>query len=164
MANKRSQIYHNSTVLWYIFWLSGDNVLQLAIAGAGIARYNVSVLRKHLYFHQRQKNRSVVSFSRIHSKNSKVVNNPKNHIIFTTKVVAHPKFTPKNISKWLQHTKYRIQYHHKYVCHTKTITVRIKQTKIQNCPCYTHTYFWSKYRIIYTYTLYITMIQFYHII
>ena len=40
-----------------------------------------------------------MSVSRIHSKKSKVVLNPKNHPIYTTKVVAHPKFTPKNIPK-----------------------------------------------------------------
>ena len=47
----------------------------------------------------KDKNRSVVSATRIHSKISKVVNNPKNHTIFIIKVVVHPKFTPKNILK-----------------------------------------------------------------
>ena len=40
-----------------------------------------------------------MSATRIHSKISKVVCNPKNNPIFTHKVVAHPKFTPKNIYK-----------------------------------------------------------------
>ena len=40
-----------------------------------------------------------MSVSRIHSKKSKVSLNPKNHPIFTHKVVAHPKFIPKNILK-----------------------------------------------------------------
>ena len=40
-----------------------------------------------------------MSATRIHSKISKVSPNPKKHHIFTTKVVAHPKFTPKNIYK-----------------------------------------------------------------
>ena len=40
-----------------------------------------------------------MSATRIHSKISKVVNNPKNNPIFTHKVVTHPKFTPKNIPK-----------------------------------------------------------------
>ena len=52
-----------------------------------------------LVFLPKTKNRSVVSVSRIHSKKSKVVNNPKNNPIFTHKVVTHPKNTPKNIPK-----------------------------------------------------------------
>ena len=40
-----------------------------------------------------------MSATRIHSKISKVVNNPKNNPIFTHKVVAHPKNTHKNILK-----------------------------------------------------------------
>ena len=47
----------------------------------------------------KDKNRSVVSVSRIHSKKSKVSPNPKKHHIFTYKVVTHPKNTPKNILK-----------------------------------------------------------------
>ena len=47
----------------------------------------------------KDKNRSVVSVSRIHSKNPKVVNNPKKHHIFTHKVVAYPKIISKNILK-----------------------------------------------------------------
>ena len=40
-----------------------------------------------------------MSVSRIHSKNPKVVNNPKKHHIFTHKVVAYPKIISKNILK-----------------------------------------------------------------
>ena len=40
-----------------------------------------------------------MSATRIHSKISKVVNNPKNHPIFIIKVVTHPKNTHKNILK-----------------------------------------------------------------
>ena len=40
-----------------------------------------------------------MSVSRIHSKISKVVNNPKNNPIFTHKVVAYPKIISKNILK-----------------------------------------------------------------
>ena len=40
-----------------------------------------------------------MSAARLHSKISKVSPNPKKHPIFTHKVVAHPKFTPKNIPK-----------------------------------------------------------------
>ena len=47
----------------------------------------------------KDKNRSVVSVSRIHSKKSKVSPNPKKHHIFTHKVVTHPKNTHKNILK-----------------------------------------------------------------
>ena len=50
-------------------------------------------------FIPKTKNGSTMSVSRIHSKISKVVNNPKNHPIFIIKVVTHPKFTPKNILK-----------------------------------------------------------------
>ena len=71
------------------------NTLRLAIARL---LYRV-LATKTLVFALNTKNRSVVSVYRIHSKNSKVVNNPKNHPIFIIKVVAHPKFTPKNILK-----------------------------------------------------------------
>ena len=47
----------------------------------------------------KDKNRSVVSATRIHSKISKVVRNPKNNHIFTHKVVAYPKIISKNILK-----------------------------------------------------------------
>ena len=47
----------------------------------------------------KDKNRSVVSVSRIHSKKSKVSPNPKKHHIFTHKVVAYPKIISKNILK-----------------------------------------------------------------
>ena len=40
-----------------------------------------------------------MSATRIHSKISKVVNNPKNNHIFTHKVVAYPKIISKNILK-----------------------------------------------------------------
>ena len=40
-----------------------------------------------------------MSATRIHSKISKVVNNPKNHPIFIIKVVAYPKIISKNIPK-----------------------------------------------------------------
>ena len=54
---------------------------------------------KTLVFAPNTKNRSVVSVSRIHSKKSKVVHHPKNHPIFTHKVVAYPKIISKNILK-----------------------------------------------------------------
>ena len=74
-----------------------------------------------------------MSVHRIHSKISKVVNHPKNHPIFTNKVVDHPKYTHKNIYKVV--TTYQIpntitssnmSFTQR---HTKTHTVRITQTK-----------------------------------
>ena len=71
------------------------NTLRLAIARL---LYRV-LATKTLVFALNTKNRSVVSVYRIHSKNSKVVLNPKNHPISTHKVVTNPKYTHKNIYK-----------------------------------------------------------------
>ena len=78
-----------------VFLLSSDNALYIAIARL---LYRV-IATKTLVFAPNTKNRSVVSVYRIHSKNSKVVHHPKNHPIFTPKVVIYPKFTHKNIPK-----------------------------------------------------------------
>ena len=77
------------------FMVSSKNALHLAMIQFAICVFAT----KTLVFAPNTKNRSVVSVSRIHSKNSKVVHHPKNHPIFTHKVVTHPKFTPKNIYK-----------------------------------------------------------------
>ena len=88
------KIHYNSTVLWCLFYCQ----VKLLYTCNSPAWY-ICLWYTNICLSAKDKNRSVVSVSRIHSKKSKVVNNPKKHHIFTHKVVAHPKFTPKNIPK-----------------------------------------------------------------
>ena len=54
-------------------------------------------------------------------KNQKCHQIPKNTTFLPIKWWLIPKLYPKTYSKWWQHTKYRIQYNHKYVRITKTL-------------------------------------------
>ena len=108
------------------FLLSSDNALYIAIARL---LYRV-IATKTLVFAPNTKNRSVVSVYRIHSKNSKVVNYPKNHPISTHRVVTNPKYTHKNIYKVVttHQTSNTIPSSNMSVAQRR-ITVRITQTK-----------------------------------
>ena len=90
--------YYNSTVLWYVFIWS---VVWSAIADLLFLIQTVIFVfvAQTIVFIPKTKNGSTMSVHRIHSKISKVSPNPKNHPIFTIKVVTRSKITPKNIPK-----------------------------------------------------------------
>ena len=77
------------------FMVSSKNALHIVIVQLAIFVFDTQTF----VFLPKTKNGSTMSATRIHSKISKVVNNPKNNHIFTHKVVTHPKNTHKNILK-----------------------------------------------------------------
>ena len=86
--------YYNSTVLLYVL---SCQVKMLYTCNS--PAWYICLWYTNICLSAKDKNRSVVSVSRIHSKNSKVVNHPKNYLISTPKVVTHSKNTHKNILK-----------------------------------------------------------------
>ena len=100
-----------------IDYLSSENALQLAITPA----WFLSLTHKHMYFYQRQKNVRLCPSLEYTRKNQKCHSIPKITLFSPLKWWLIPNLHQKTYSKWGLHAKYRIQYHHKYVHHTKTL-------------------------------------------
>ena len=99
------------------FWLSSKIALHLHWSSL----IYLSLIHKHLSFCQRQKIVRSCPSLEYTRKNQKCHQIPKTTPFLPIKWWLIPKIHTKTYSKWWQHTKYRIQYHHKYVRITKTL-------------------------------------------
>ena len=99
------------------FMVSSDNALHIVIVQLDIFVFDTQTfvfLPKTKIVRSCPPLEYILKFQKCHQI-------PKNTTFLPIKWWLIPKLYPKTYSKWWQHTKYRIQYNHKYVRITKTL-------------------------------------------
>ena len=99
------------------FWLSSDNALHIVIVQLYIFVFDTQTF----VFLPKTKIVRLCPYLEYTLKIQKWWTIPKNTTFLPIKWWLIPKLYQKTYTKWWQHTKYRIQYNHKYVRITKTL-------------------------------------------